>query len=151
MATNLKQNYTQIPSAKDYSFGIVVSEWNAAITESLLDGTYNTLIENGAADKNIHVKYVPGSFELTLGAQFFAKYTDVDSVICLGCIIRGETKHFDFICQSVVHGITELNLQYNKPFIFGVLTTENYEQALKGLVESMAIKELIPLLQQLKW
>jgi len=129
MATNLKPLYNQIPSARDMSFGIVVSEWNPAITESLLEGAYSTLISNGALPKNIDVKHVPGSFELTLGAQFFAEYTSVDAIICLGCVIRGETPHFEYICQSVAHGITELNLQYGIPFIFGVLTTENFDQA----------------------
>ena len=79
--------------------------------------------------ENINVKHVPGSFELTLGAQFFAEYTSVDAIICLGCVIRGETPHFEYICHSVTHGITELNLQYNIPFIFGLLTTENFDQA----------------------
>jgi 6,7-dimethyl-8-ribityllumazine synthase len=129
MATNLKPVYNQIPSARDMSFGIVVSEWNPAITEALREACYDSLISNGAHPKNIHIKHVPGSFELTLGAQFFAEYTDVDAVICLGCIIQGETPHFKYICKSVTYGLTELNMQYNMPFIFGVLTTNNYEQA----------------------
>lgn len=131
MASNLKPTYSQIPSARDMSFGIVVSEWNPAITELLLEGAYNTLTASGAIPKNIHVKHVPGSFELTLGAQFFAEYSDVDAVICLGCVIQGETPHFNYICQSATYGITELNMQYNMPFVFGVLTTSNYEQALE--------------------
>jgi 6,7-dimethyl-8-ribityllumazine synthase len=129
MATNLRPTPNQIPSARSMSFGIVVSEWNPEITESLLEGAYNTLISNGAVPANIFIKHVPGSFELTLGAQFFAEYTTVDVVICLGCIIQGETPHFTYVCQSVTHGITELNLQYNMPFVFGVLTTNTYEQA----------------------
>jgi 6,7-dimethyl-8-ribityllumazine synthase len=80
-------------------------------------------------EDHLIVKHVPGSFELTLGAQFLAEYTEVDAIICIGCVIRGETSHFDYICQSVTHGITELNLEYGIPFIFGVLTTENHEQA----------------------
>ena len=131
MATSLKPSYNQIPPAHDMSFGIVVSEWNPAITELLFDAAYKTLTSNGAIPKNIHVKHVPGSFELTLGAQFFAEYTDVDAVICLGCIIQGETPHFKYICKSVAYGITELNMQYNMPFIFGVLTTNSYDQALE--------------------
>jgi 6,7-dimethyl-8-ribityllumazine synthase len=129
MATSLKPEYNKIPSARDMSFGIVVSEWNPAITESLLKAAYDTLISNGAHPDNIQVKYVPGSFELTLAAQFFAEYTDVDAVICLGCIIQGETPHFKYICKSVTYGITELNMQYNMPFIFSVLTTNSREQA----------------------
>jgi 6,7-dimethyl-8-ribityllumazine synthase len=129
MATNLRPTYNQIPSAKDMSFGIVVSEWNPAITDALLEGAYNTLVANGAHPSNIIVKHVPGSFELVLGAQFFAEYTEVDAIICLGCIIQGERPHFTYICQGVTNGITQLNMEYNIPFIFGLLTTENFEQA----------------------
>jgi 6,7-dimethyl-8-ribityllumazine synthase len=120
----------QIPSAKKMIFGIVVSDWNSDITNALLDGAYKTLIENGAKEDNILIKHVPGSFELTLGAQFMAEYADLDAVICLGCVIQGETRHFDFICQSVTHGITELNMNYNIPFVFGLLTTNTMEQAI---------------------
>ncbi|HOZ16142.1 MAG TPA: 6,7-dimethyl-8-ribityllumazine synthase [Tenuifilaceae bacterium] len=122
-------NPEEIPSAKKMKFGIVVSDWNDTITHTLLDGAYKTLIEHGAKEENILVKHVPGTFELTLGAQFMAEYADLDGVICLGCVIQGETRHFDFICQGVTHGITELNMNYNIPFIFGVLTTDNMEQA----------------------
>jgi 6,7-dimethyl-8-ribityllumazine synthase len=82
-------------------------------------------------EEDIIVKHVPGSFELTLGAQLLAENTNVDAVICLGCVIQGETRHFDFICNSVTHGITEHNINYNMPFIFGVLTTGTQEQALE--------------------
>lgn len=133
MATNLKNlseyNPNEIPSAKKMKFGIVVSDWNDTVTHALLDGAYKTLLEHGAKEENILVKHVPGTFEITLGAQFMAEYADLDGVICLGCVIQGETRHFDFICQSVTHGITELNMNYNIPFIFGVLTTSNLEQA----------------------
>lgn len=129
MAAKSKPSFSKIPSASEMTFGIVVSEWNSDITEALLKGCVDTLKANGVSDKNIFVEHVPGSFELTLGAQFFAEYADVDAVICLGCVIQGETPHFTYICQSVSHGITELNLEYNIPFIFGVLTTDTYEQA----------------------
>ena len=122
-------NPEEIPSAKKMKFGIVVSDWNDAVTHVLLEGAYKTLIEHGAKEENILVKHVPGTFELTLGAQFMAEYADLDGVICLGCVIQGETRHFDFICQGVTHGITELNMNYNIPFIFGVLTTNDMEQA----------------------
>jgi len=118
-----------IPSAKKMIFGIVVSDWNSEVTHALLDGAYKTLTAHGAKEENILVKHVPGSFELTLGAQFMAEYADLDAVICLGCVIQGETRHFDFICQSVTHGITELNMNYNIPFVFGLLTTNSMEQA----------------------
>jgi 6,7-dimethyl-8-ribityllumazine synthase len=118
-----------VPDASEMRFGIVVSDWNKEITWSLLDGAVKTLIKHGVTDKNIVVKHVPGSFELTLGAQFLAEYDDLDAVICLGCVIRGETPHFEYICQGVTHGITQLNLEYNLPFIFGVLTTNTQQQA----------------------
>ena len=129
MATNLRPTHDTIPSAKNMAFGIVVSEWNPEITQALLEGAYNTLISQGAVPSNIHIKHVPGSFELTLGAQFFAEYSGVDAIICLGCVIQGETPHFTYVCQGVTHGITELNLQYNLPFIYGLLTTNTYEEA----------------------
>ncbi len=118
-----------IPDAGKMRFGIVVSDWNSDITLSLLKGAVSTLKKHGAAEKNIIVRHVPGSFELTLGAQLLAEYDDPDAVICLGCVIQGETPHFTYICQGVTHGITQLNLDYNIPFIFGVLTTESHQQA----------------------
>jgi 6,7-dimethyl-8-ribityllumazine synthase len=111
-------------------FGVVVAEWNYEVTGALAQGAVDTLKKHGAKDDNISIKYVPGTFELTLGAQFYAEYTDVDAVILLGCVIQGETRHFDFICQGVTQGTTQLNLNYNLPFIFGVLTTDNQQQAL---------------------
>ena len=133
MATNLKNlsdyDIKSVPSAKDMKFGIVTAEWNSDITNALLDGAVSTLLKHGAKEKNILRKYVPGTVELTLGAQFMAEYADLDAVICLGCVIQGETPHFNFVCQSVTHGITELNLEHNIPFIFGVLTTDNLQQA----------------------
>lgn len=119
-----------IPDARGMKFGIVVSDWNTGVTSSLLNGSLETLMKYGTAPSDIVVRHVPGSFELTIGAQFLAEYDDLDAVICLGCVIRGETPHFDYICQGVSYGITQLNLDYNIPFIFGVLTTENLQQAL---------------------
>lgn len=121
---------SEIPSAAGMKFGIVVSEWNERITSALLDGAIKTLLLNGCEEQNIVVKRVPGTFELTLGAQFFAEYTDVDAVIVLGCVIQGETRHFDFVCQSVTVGITQLMTTWNMPIAFGVLTTDNLQQAL---------------------
>ena len=118
-----------IPDSTDMRFGIVVSDWNKEVTWSLLEGTVGTLRKHGATDDNIVVKHVPGSFELTLGAQLLAEYDDLDAVICLGCIIQGETPHFTYICQGVTQGITQLNLEYNIPFVFGILTTLNLQQA----------------------
>jgi len=122
-------NPDSVPDASEMRFGVVVSDWNKEVTWSLLDGAVKTLKKHGATEKNIIVKHVPGSFELTLGAQFLAEYDDLDAVICLGCVIQGETPHFTYICQGVTQGITQLNLEYNLPFIFGVLTTNNQQQA----------------------
>lgn len=110
-------------------FGIVVADWNSEITHSLLDGAVRTLSRHGVSDDDIVVRHVPGTFEITLAAQWFAEYDDLDGVICLGCVIQGETPHFTYICQGVTQGITQLNLDYNIPFVFGVLTTLNHQQA----------------------
>jgi len=119
-----------VPDASDMRFGIVVSDWNKDVTWALLEGAVSTLKKHGASKQNIIVKHVPGSFELTLGAQFLAEYDDLDAIICLGCVIQGETPHFTYICQGVTHGITQLNMEYNIPFIFGVLTTNTQQQAI---------------------
>jgi 6,7-dimethyl-8-ribityllumazine synthase len=119
-----------VPDAVKMRFGIVVADWNREITWSLLDGAVTTLKKHGVTDDNIVIKHVPGTFELTLGAQFLAEYDDLDAVICLGCVIQGETPHFTYICQGVTQGITQLNMEYNIPFIFGILTTNNQQQAI---------------------
>jgi 6,7-dimethyl-8-ribityllumazine synthase len=133
MATALKNlsefDSESLPSAREMRFAIIVSEWNPDITLALLRGAFDTLVENGANSNHIKVDYVPGSFELTSGARMVAEAGTFDAVICLGCIIRGETPHFDYICQGVTNGITQLNVNYSIPFIFGILTTENLEQA----------------------
>ncbi len=132
MATKNLSEYvlSSVPQGNDMKFGIVVSEWNYDVTGALANGAVETLKKHGVKDDDILVKHVPGSFELTLGGQFFAEYTDVDAIILLGCVIQGETRHFDFICQGVAKGATDLNIKYNLPVIFGVLTTENQQQAL---------------------
>ena len=112
------------------TFGVVISEWNNSVTDSLYAGALDTLLQHGAQKDNIVTTYVPGSFELTLGAQRLAKQDEIDAVICLGCVIQGETRHFDFICSAVAHGLTEVGLKYDKPVIFGVLTPDTYQQAL---------------------
>lgn len=112
------------------TFAIVVSEWNTEVTEALKQGAYDTLIELGAKKEDIQIEYVPGTFELPLGAQYFAENTDVDAIICLGCVIQGETRHFDFICQSAADGIMKVSLDYSLPVIFGVLTPNDQQQAL---------------------
>lgn len=134
MASNLKNlsdhSGKNMKGLQDKKFAIVISEWNEEVTESLYNGAYETLLENGIPKDNIQKHYVPGSFELSLGAQWMAERKEIDAVICLGCVIQGETKHFDFICDAVAHGITNVSLKYNKPVIFGVLTPNTQQQAL---------------------
>ncbi len=134
MATALKNlsdyDIYSVADAGNMRFGIVVAEWNNDITEALYSGAEKTLLKHGAKPENIIKRYVPGTFELTLGAQLMAETGQVDAVIVLGTVIQGETRHFDFICQGVTQGITQLNIKYNLPFIFGVLTTDNKQQAL---------------------
>lgn len=133
MATSLKNlssyDANSVPAANKMKFGIVVSEWNSAVTDALYKGALETLIKHGAKEENIVTIGVPGSFELTAGARMLAKNTDVDVVICLGCVIQGDTPHFDYVCQGVTQGIAHLNVKYKIPFIYGVLTTLNQEQA----------------------
>jgi len=111
-------------------FAIVVAEWNEEVTEALYSGAVTSLIEHGVKKANIIRKNVPGTFELSLGALWMGEKKDIDAVICLGCVIQGETPHFDYICQAVAYGITEAGLKTRKPVIFGVLTTLNKQQAL---------------------
>ena len=117
-------------NSMQYQFGIVVSEWNPDVTGALLEGCVNTLEKHGALPENIHVKTVPGSFELIYGARQLTLNDGYDAVIILGCVIRGETPHFDYICQGVTQGIARLNATNNIPVVFGLLTTENMQQAL---------------------
>jgi 6,7-dimethyl-8-ribityllumazine synthase len=119
-----------IPDAGMMKIGIVVSDWNNDVTQTLLDSAKRTLKKQGVKESNILVRHVPGAFELTFGARFMAENDDPDAIICLGCVIQGETPHFTFICQGVTQGITQLNLDYDIPFIFGVLTTDTRQQAL---------------------
>lgn len=120
---------SEIPNGKGMRIGIVVSEWNSAITGALFDGAVQVLVKNGVSKDDILIIKVPGSFELTMGAQFLCEDKSIDGVITLGCVIQGETRHFDFICDAVAHGITNVSLKYNKPVVFGVLTPNTLEQA----------------------
>ena len=114
---------------KDFRIGIVVSEWNSKITSSLLTACEATLLENGISRKNILVEWVPGSFELPLSAKWLLDNETLDSVICLGCVIKGETTHNVYISEAVSLNIAALSMEYSVPVIFGVLTTENEKQA----------------------
>ena len=119
-----------IPDISESKFAIIIAEWNEEITEALYSGAYSTLIKHGAKVENIHKHYVPGAYELTLGAQYFAQKESIDAVICIGCVIQGETKHNDYINHAVAQGLTTVSLKYTKPVIFGVLTPNTKQQAL---------------------
>jgi 6,7-dimethyl-8-ribityllumazine synthase len=118
-----------IPNAKDFRFGIVVSEWNDTVTNGLYKGALDALLDCGARSENIIKWDVPGSFELIYGSKKMISQ-NVDVVIAIGCVIQGETKHFDFVCEGVTQGIKELNLTTDTPVIFCVLTDNNMQQSL---------------------
>ena len=121
-------NKDSLPNSSNMKIGIVVSKWNNKITDGLYNGAFNTLIESGVLENNIKKLEVPGSFELVFGAKVLSR-KDVDAIICLGSVIQGETKHFDYVCQAVSNGIKDLNISLNIPVIFGVLTDNTMEQA----------------------
>ncbi len=134
MATHLKNLSVYEPdsihSGMNVSIGIVVSDWNQEVTFALSDAAEAALLQHGVQPANIFIHHVPGSFELPMGAQFLIDALHPDAVILLGCVIQGETRHFDFICQAVAQGCMELGLKSNIPAIFGVLTTNTLQQAL---------------------
>lgn len=119
-----------MPDASALKVGIVVAEWNYEITSKLLEGAVNTLTTNGVLPSNIIVRWVPGSFELVFGARVLADGFDLDAVIVLGCVIRGDTPHFEYVCSGVTQGITQLNLTGKIPFIFGLLTNDTMQQSI---------------------
>ena len=122
-------DFNSVPTAEHMKFGIVVSEWNFNITGALLKGAVETLKKHGAKEENILIKTVPGSFELTFGASQLIKHTDVDAVIALGCVVRGDTPHFDYVCMGATEGITRLNATTDTPVIYGLITTNDMAQA----------------------
>lgn len=129
--TNLSDyNLAEVPSGRDYRVGIVVAEWNREITDALAQGAIDTLREHGVEEENIQLVHVPGSFELTTGADLMlSNDEELDAVICIGCVIQGDTRHFDFICEAVSQGVTNVALKHEKPVIFSVLTTNDMQQA----------------------
>lgn len=133
MATQLKNLSTYdpdaVPDGRKLSIGIIVSEWNREVTQELEKGARETLLAHGVKPENLMIHPVPGSFELPLGAKFLLENQDPDAVILLGCVIQGETRHFEFICQAVSQGCMNVGLEYQIPVIFGVLTTDTLEQA----------------------
>jgi 6,7-dimethyl-8-ribityllumazine synthase len=134
MASALKNlsayNPDNVPDASEMLFGIVVSEWNAEITHALYEGCYDTLVQHGARAENIHTMQVPGAFELPAGARILSGKQKLDAVICLGCVIKGETTHNEYINNAVASGLVNLSLTTGRPYIFGLLTPNDPQQAL---------------------
>ena len=119
----------QALDGSDLRIGIVVADWNPEVTAALLNGALSTLKDKGVDQEDIHVHHVPGSFELPQAASLMITGMDLDAVICLGCIIQGETRHFEFIAQAVAQSSMQLGIETDVPVIFGVLTTDTHEQA----------------------
>ena len=132
MATTNLSHYDKatIPNAKSFRFGIVVSEWNPEITKNLQEGAVQTLLDCGALEENIYSWEVPGSFELVFGCKKMIQSHQVDAVIAIGNVIQGETRHFDFVCDGLTQGIVDLNLKYDVPVIFCVLTDITKQQSI---------------------
>lgn len=130
MATANLSYYESLPEVNpEWTIAIVQSKWNAEITDGLCSGALDILQKAGVQESNIKTLKVPGSYELPLGAQWAIEKHEVDAVICLGSVIRGETAHFDYVCQAVSQGVKDVSLEYNSPVIFGVLTDDNIEQS----------------------
>lgn len=129
--TNLSDyDPTAVPSGEPYRIAVVAAEWNPEITNAMLDGAVKTLAEHGVNEDNIIVRRVPGTFELTTAADLLLSREMVDAVICIGCVIQGETRHFEFICQAVSQGLTNVAIKHSRPVIFSVLTCDTMQQAL---------------------
>jgi 6,7-dimethyl-8-ribityllumazine synthase len=133
MASSLKNlsdyDSASIPDVREKRFAIVVSEWNTEITHALAEGAIKAFTGHGIPDEHVSLYHVPGSFELPAAAKMILQNTHADAVLCLGCVIQGETRHFEFICQATAKGIIDVSLEFSKPVIFGVLTTDTMEQA----------------------
>ena len=121
---------TTVPDGKDYRIGVIAAEWNPEVTDALLKGAVDTLLEHGVTEDHLLVRRVPGTFELTSAADMMLDSQYPDAVICIGCVIQGETRHFEFICQAVSQGLTNVAIKHECPVIFSVLTTDTMEQAL---------------------
>ncbi|MCC6700129.1 MAG: 6,7-dimethyl-8-ribityllumazine synthase [Fluviicola sp.] len=158
MATSLKNlsayDKHTIPNGADFRIGIVVSEWNDHITSKLLEGAIQTLLENGVPEEQIEISRVPGAFELPLGAQWLAKDLSIDGVIAIGVVIQGETRHFDFVCSGTTQGIMDVNLKFDKPVSFCLLTDNTEQQSIdraggkhgnKGVEAAVTVLKMIQL------
>jgi len=131
MATTDLSEYKpfEVTDAGNIVVGIVVSEWNATVTSSLREGALETLLKEGLREINIHIFSVPGSFELSYACMQMASSQKYDAIIAIGCVIRGETAHFDYVCSAVAQGIKDVNILTDTPTIFCVLTDDNKEQS----------------------
>ena len=130
--TNLSDyNPAAVPDGSPWTVAVVAAEWNPEVTNAMLEGAVNTLREHGVQEENIKVYRVPGTYELTYAADTLAELDDINAVVCIGCVIQGETRHFEFICQAVSQGLTNVALANHKPIIFSVLTTNTMKQALE--------------------
>ncbi len=130
--TNLSEyESTQIPNGSPWTIAVVAAEWNPEVTDAMLQGAIDTLMEHGLKKENLIVHRVPGTYELSYAASMLAGNKRIDAVICIGCVIQGETRHFEFICQAVSQGLTNVSLATHKPIIFSVLTTNTMEQAME--------------------
>lgn len=157
---NLSQyDKNTIPNAKDFRFGIVVSEWNDAITNGLFEGAKKALLDCGALPENIIRWDVPGSFELIFGSKKMIQTQQVDGVIAIGCVVKGETMHFEFVCDGVTQGIKDLNVQYDVPTIFCLLTDNTMQQSIdrsggkhgnKGTEAAIAAIKMVALNKKVK-
>ncbi|MBR6017640.1 MAG: 6,7-dimethyl-8-ribityllumazine synthase [Paludibacteraceae bacterium] len=135
MTTDLsKYDATQLPSADVLGrqrYAIIVADWNSEITYAMAQGAIDTFLKHGVPESHIEVVHVPGTVELTFAAaRAMNEYADLDAIIVIGCVIRGDTPHFDYVCQSVTQGVAILNAQGNVPVIFSVLTVNDHQQAL---------------------
>lgn len=129
--TNLSDyDPNKVPNGKNLTVAVVAAEWNPEITDQLMQGAIDTLRQNGVKEENILTYRVPGTFELSSAADMILQQLiEVDAVVCIGCVIQGDTRHFEFICQAVSQGITNVSLKHHKPVIFSVLTCNTMEQA----------------------
>lgn len=148
----------KLPDASGFKVGVVVSEWNHEVTGNLLEGCRSALLDLGVKEDDLMVHWVPGSFELPLGARWLLEHGNVQGVVCLGSVIQGETRHFDFVCEAVSMGIKDVSLATGKPVIFGVLTDNTLDQAKarsggehgnKGTEAAVSVVKMIHLQQQI--
>ncbi len=149
---------SDLPNGAHFKVGIVVSEWNQTYTKGMLDGALEVLQEAGVPTGSIQVHWVPGSFELPLASQWLVEQDRIDGVVAIGCVIRGETAHFDHVCSATAQGIADVNLKTGKPVMFCVLTDDNEAQSAarsggehgnKGVEAAVGLLKMLALRAQL--